>query len=238
LEAPEAGSRTFLRQGFVPDVDIKKALTAFGSTEASIQELEDDGRRKLEEFVDLDLAGLKDLDVEQAVAVLAYTQENKNLYPVLNLAMRSSGAAADARIKKFAAYIFFLSSALQVLPAYKGKVYRGIDVRLAPHLYEVGKTITWQPFSSTTKNPLTTLRFIGKQGTALDGSLFIIHSTAGKEIEELSVYSYEREVLFKENSFFKVMNAYQDEAAKRAMIPDFGGYDVTGLDIYELKQVG
>ena len=75
---------------------------------------------------------------------------------------------------------------------------------MAAHIYEPGKTITWQQFSSASKKQTVAGRFLKSEGSKLTGSIFVIHSKKAKEIELLSVFEEERETLFGCNSHFKV----------------------------------
>jgi len=173
-----------------------------------------------------------------AFAIMAYTEENPLLYPVLNSTMRSTGAAAEAKLKAFMGYIYFLNSALDPLPAFIGRLFRGINILVPDASYPLGKVITWQPFSSATKDIFQTLTFLkGAAGNTLLGTFFIIESISGKEIEELSVYPQEKEVLFKMNSFFRVEAILSTLADKAAALPELSSYNLEGLKVIRLQQV-
>jgi len=172
----------------------------------------------------------------QIAAVMAFTEEGELLYPVLTRCMRSTGYAK--RLHAFLPYIFYLDSALRALPAFTGTVYRGVNVRLNPSLYATGSTITWQHFTSATKRPLVTLNFLSVTGSRVSGSLFIVGSVIGKEVEELSEFPCEEQVVFNLNSFFKVEQGPSNNAEKLALMPDLGAYNLNDVDIYVLQQLG
>ena len=117
------------------------------------------------------------------------------------------------------------------------KVYRGIGVKLAAHLYTPGKTITWQQFSSASKKQSVASNFVDKQGAKLIGSMFVIESSNAKEIDLLSVYPEEQETLFGCNSHFQVLRLITANADKKQALPDLAGYDLSNLDVYELNQL-
>lgn len=237
VESPsKAGARPFIPSGWSPDPDmeIQKALEVFGTDSTSLAHLLTNAQGKLrflhEDFPEI---GLKHIH-----AVLAYTEENPHLYPELNRAMRTQGAVMERRLQRFLPYIFFLSEALQVMPRFEGTLYRGIDKCLPESFYEVGKTITWQQFSSTTKSALVTLGFLHRDADRkLSGSMFVCRG-AGRDISELSHYPSEEEVLFSFNTFWKVVEKPETESAKKLVLGEhFGAYDVSGLDVYVLQQI-
>ena len=75
--------------------------------------------------------------------------------------MRTPGAETDAKIKhKFADYIRHTMNAASGLPNFVGKVYRGIDAHLKAATYAVGRTITWQSFSSSSRSQMAARGFV------------------------------------------------------------------------------
>eukprot|EP00667_Euglena_gracilis_P030139 EG_transcript_41145 len=101
------------------------------------------------------------VDAEHAAAVFAYTQDEPvpQLYSRCNEACRKAGAMAEKRIALFQDYLYHLTHALSVLPAFAGTTYRGIRTLMPPDSYALGKTVTWQAFSSTVgSRPRPTLR--------------------------------------------------------------------------------
>jgi len=159
-------------------------------------------------------------------------------YPVLNSTMRSTGGTAEAKLKAFMTYIYFLNSALDPLHAHIGKVFRGINVLVPEAAYPLGQVITWQPFSSSTKSIFVTMQFMKGAATGRPfGTLFVIESISGKEIEDLSIYPDEAEVLFKMNSFFRVEAILTAAGEKAAALPELSKYDLRDLAVIRLQQV-
>ena len=99
-----------------------------------------------------------------------------------------------------------------------------------------GTTITWQPLSSASKSQITPLQFVITDGSRLSGTYFIIESNGAKEIQELSTFPDEEEVVFRLNAVFTVTAKLTVAADKAAALPGLGSYDLTDLDVYRLTQ--
>ena len=135
-------------------------------------------------------------------------------------------------------YIVHAQSALGSLPTHVGKVFRGMNVLLNRNIYAPGNQITWQAFSSSTKNQTKTINFVNLlSGRKLSGSLFVIDSITGKDIRHFSAYPSEEEVLFPPNSQFKVEKILASEPEKKTLLIYLDAYDMTDLDVYVLKQI-
>ncbi len=66
---------------------------------------------------------------------------------------------------------------------------------------EKGEPITENYYVSTSKD----------KGEAFDkNTKYKIHSKNGKQIEKLSIFPHEKEILFKEGTKFKILNVYKD----------------------------
>lgn len=104
-------------------------------------------------------------------------------------------------------YIEVTNSGLDKLPSYKGTVYRGSD--LPPEVInkykkaaETGEPYTENYYLSTSK----------ERESAFDkNTMYQIKSKNGKQIEKFSLFSDEKEVLFKEGTQFRVKSVYYDE---------------------------
>jgi len=156
-----------------------------------------------------------------------------------NRAMRTPGSDLARHVD----YIFHLQSGLSSLLSHvserQGLVYRGITALLNPEIYAVGKVITWQAFSSSTKAQLAALGFVSElPGSRLRGSMFVIQSVTAKDIRHFSAIPSEEEVLFPPNSQFKVETVATNEAEKKGLLDQLDAYDMTDLDVYTLKQIG
>jgi hypothetical protein len=236
LDAPAAGARNFVPQGFEVTLDVPEAIAQFGHSASHIAQIMDAGRAKA-------FTSPTPLAVAHAAALYAYTEETP-LYGTLNYTMRTphtSSTPTDSDLKRYADYLTHTWSALGSLPTHvsesQGKVYRGIKVLLNPDVYAPGKRITWQAFSSSTKKQTATLDFVNISGRKLSGSLFVIDSITAKDIRHFSAIPSEEEVLFPPNSQFKVAKVVASEQEKKALLNELGAYDMTDLDVYVLKQM-
>ena len=218
-------------------LEVPEAISRFGHSADLVANIMQSGRAKA-------LTAPTPLAAAQAAALFAYT-ENSPLYGTLNYCMRTPHTAStptDTQLKRYADYIWHTIGALGNLPAHvsevHGKVFRGIKVLLNPLIYAAGKRVTWQAFSSSTKNQLATLEFVTQlAGRKLHGSLFVIHSITAKDIRHFSAFPSEEEVLFPPNSQFKVESIVTSEHAKKQLLDQLGAYDMTDLDVYLLRQV-
>jgi hypothetical protein len=97
-----------------------------------------------------------------------------------------AGGMAEKKLAAYRDYLHHVSSAMGSLPTFVGRVNRGaprnrttstcpplrprpppppagINVKLSPGVYAVGKTITWQQLSSASKKQLEAINFVDKQ---------------------------------------------------------------------------
>jgi hypothetical protein len=123
----------------------------------------------------------------ELVAIAYYTASG---YQSLNAALRSGD------LGKFKPIADALNSALSKLPSYSGTVYRGC--MLTSELCEIhqpGAVIQYSGFTSTAS----------EKGRAWDGAQFEIRGKRGVNIDLISSWPGEREVLFPSGSFFRVL---------------------------------
>ena len=237
VEAPAAGARHFVPQGFEVTLDVPEAIARFGHSASHVAQIMNAGRAKAS-------TSPTPLAPAHAAALYAYTEETP-LYGTLNYTMRTpntSSTPTDAELKRYADYLVHTWSALGSLPTHvselQGKVYRGIKVLLNHDIYAPGKRVTWQAFSSSTKKQTATLDFVNVlPGRKLSGSLFVIDSITAKDIRHFSAIPSEEEVLFPPNSQFKVEKVVASEQEKKALLDQLGAYNMTDLDVYVLKQL-
>eukprot|EP00667_Euglena_gracilis_P005727 EG_transcript_5769 len=236
LDAPAAGARVFFPNGWVPQRDVAQAIAVFGHEPAQLEHVLLRGRQIA---MGLQSVYATLVDPEHAAAVFAYTQEDPvtQLYTKCNEACRSTGAAAEKRIALYRDYLYHLTQALSALPAFAGTTYRGVRAVMPPDCYAVGKTVTWQAFTSTTQAATRTVPFLVQNGKKLQGSLFVLRVKTGKDIAEFSEFQYEREVLLGLNSAFQVTGRCKTRREKKAAVPDLAGYDLQPLDVYLMKQL-
>jgi hypothetical protein len=166
------------------------------------------------------------LEVNQIAAIYIYTAETV-FYPQLNQSMRSG-----TDWQPFQDYIYYLTETLKQLPPFNGPVYRGIDCQIPG--YEVGKTIVWPAFSSSTKNPLISINFLYNKS----GTIFLINGKTPREIRDYSAMKTEDEVLFLPNSTFKITSEMKGagRAAFEAIINNGGGHLDPKTIIFELEE--
>jgi hypothetical protein len=95
-------------------------------------------------------------------------------------------------------YIKNMDKSLDKLPNYKGEVYRGIKTgNINDFSSRVGENIKFKGYTSTSKDKEIANDF-GKHIS------FVIKSKRGKNIEKQASAEYEKEILFKRNTKFKI----------------------------------
>ena len=129
----------------------------------------------------------------------------------INFYLRNGG---EPKEEFFERYKKVMNSALDKLESYKGNVYRGADlsseiINKYKKAAETGELYTENYYLSTSKS----------KDTVFDRNTFYeIKSKNGKQIEKLSFFSEEKEVLFKEGTKFKINSVYFDEGANKNVI--------------------
>ena len=74
-------------------------------------------------------------------------------------------------------------------------------------MYETGRIVTWQGFSSASTTARVAADFLGSGGA--DSTLFVLHSRAARDIKQQSAIQAEDEVLFCMDSQFRVHGTMQ-----------------------------
>ena len=116
-------------------------------------------------------------------------------------------------------------------------LFRAITIDVDDSCYAVGKTITWQAYSSSTTDPSVLVNFLKEDKSGL---VFVIESNkTGSDISSLLAMPAEREVLFARNSRFEVTGVVTTAAEKKKLL---GGkkkwrWCVEGLKVCKVKQV-
>ena len=129
----------------------------------------------------------------------------------MNFYLRNGGEPKEDFLEK---YRKVMNSGLDKLESYKGNVYRGADlsseiINKYKKAAETGEPYTENYYLSTSKS----------KDTVFDRNTFYeIKSKNGKQIEKLSFFSEEKEVLFKEGTKFKINSVYFDEGANKNVI--------------------
>ncbi|WP_439236382.1 phage minor head protein [Lonepinella koalarum] len=129
------------------------------------------------------------LSKAEAISIIGYTGE---LYRSLNTALRLDKATEVQKT-----FTRQLNKALDKLPNYIGKTYRIAKLdKKALLRYAEKAIVTEYAFTSTTKN---------KKLKTFSGNVkFVIKGKTGKDIENISLYKNEREVLFKNGKRFYI----------------------------------
>lgn len=129
----------------------------------------------------------------------------------INYYLRNGGEPKEEFFEK---YRKVMNSALDKLESYKGTVYRGSDLSLEvinkyKKAAETGEPYTENYYLSTSKSEKKAFE---------RNTIYEIKSKTGKQIEELSYFSQEKEVLFKEGTKFKINSVYFDEGMNKNII--------------------
>lgn len=134
-----------------------------------------------------------------------------DFYTDINFYLRNGG---EPKEEFFERYRKVMNSGLDKLESYNGTVYRGAD--LSPELInkykkaaQTGEPYTENYYLSTSKSEKRAFE---------RNTIYEIKSKNGKQIEELSYFSHEKEVLFKEGTQFKILKVYVDENINRNVI--------------------
>ena len=231
IDVTAAGARDFFPAGWMPTHCVRGAIKVFGHSDKDLDELAEKGSSLAEELKQFKV----NISAEHTTAVYAYTEEKPtNLYGKLNLACRTPGE--DQKLVVYRDYLHYLIEAVAAVPNFCGTVYRGMDTQPCPEFYAPGKTITWQQFSSASKQQQQACKFVKEvDPKQLYGSMFVIHVKTGKQVELLSQFPEEEEVLLKPNSFFKTSNMVSNDE-KVQLLSDLSAYDMTHLHVYQLTE--
>lgn len=129
----------------------------------------------------------------------------------INFYLRNGG---EPKEEFFERYKKVMNSALDKLESYKGYVFRGADlsseiINKYKKAAETGEPYTENYYLSTSKD---------REGVFDRNTMYQIKSKNGKQIEELSFFSEEKEVLFKEGTKFKINSVYFDEGMNKNII--------------------
>ena len=128
---------------------------------------------------------------EEALLIISYTHEDKinktSPYRIINKKLRERDIQDQLTNKK--SYLCLLLRALRKLPRAKPQtLYRGI--KYDEHEYEIGETIKWKGFSSTSTSMRATQAFLKIKGK-VDRTLFEIKNCRGYDIHDFSDYADE-----------------------------------------------
>ena len=148
------------------------------------------------------------LGVRHAAAIYIYSYEmdhdepQDQIYAAMNAAMRLHDPRGIAFWRPL---IWEIDVALQQLPGYDGRLYRGINCRFDADTYRTGRTVCWPSFSSASQTKGVAQEF----ATGAEGSLFFLQSVRAVPISAISRFPDEAEVLFRPNTTFKITSTLQ-----------------------------
>jgi Zn ribbon nucleic-acid-binding protein len=125
--------------------------------------------------------------------------EGEQIYAAINRCLRLHDHEAIAFWRPL---IWKIDRALAVLPPYKGKLFRGINVRFSEEAYRTGRDVCWEGFSSASADKAVAEQFVKGD----EGSLFILQSASARAISRFSKFPDEAEVLFRPNTVFSVIS--------------------------------
>lgn len=146
------------------------------------------------------------LNVKQITALMAYTNENPNIYRDMN---NKCYIPDRSQIEPYTSYILLLLDALQRLPCYTGnQIFRGVKMDLRADYQDDHRRFTWHGFISATKRleVLSEPLFCGDSGPR---TIFAIELTQG-QARDISPYSMTRgedEILLPPGSTFEVISS-------------------------------
>eukprot|EP01106_Pelomyxa_sp_JSP_P009363 TRINITY_DN2544_c0_g1_i1.p1 TRINITY_DN2544_c0_g1~~TRINITY_DN2544_c0_g1_i1.p1 ORF type:complete len:136 (-),score=27.15 TRINITY_DN2544_c0_g1_i1:146-553(-) len=104
-------------------------------------------------------------------------------------------------------YLYYIFTALNKIPKWKGYVYRGIrakDREVVATEYEAHRRISWSAFTSASARADVAARMFASQGS---GVVFRIKLESGRDISDLSAVGRgESEILLSPNSQFVVVD--------------------------------
>lgn len=141
-----------------------------------------------------DAASYKKLNVEEVLAIHAYTEND--YYKGINKVLRSRSVSKAER-ERYTPIINLMKSGLKKLPVYKGNVIRWVSwSETTLKRLKVGSTKVFKAFTSSSKKP----NFTWSGNTKLQIKAYKAHF-----IGMISQYPTEEEVLFMPNSKFKVL---------------------------------
>ncbi|EQC49901.1 Fic/DOC family protein [Bacteriovorax sp. BSW11_IV] len=140
--------------------------------------------------------------------------------------------------KRALVYRYSLNNALNSFPKFEGTVYSGAVVdekTLKKWNFKVGEDLRFDYFLSTSSDLKIAKGFYSRQIRAWEGEktrvLFEIESLFGRDISSKSKYAYEKEILFKSSSRFKV------ESISEKSLGTIFGDRPESLIVVKLKEV-
>eukprot|EP00667_Euglena_gracilis_P001113 EG_transcript_1114 len=167
--------------------------------------------------------------VEHVQAINLYTMQS-DLYSTCNRMMREGHPEGLAQ---FRPYIWHVHQALTNLPVFEGSTFRGIDCAVPSSLYDIDSVVTWQAFTSSSKNPYIASLFLSRSEDA-PGTLFVLWGHTGRLVKQFSMHMEEDEVLHDYNSQWRVARRmHKDKALLAAAMKR----NLDLVEVYELHEL-
>jgi len=215
-----AGFRQWHANGFVPTPDIREVLAGVCKSRTQVHKF-------IEESKNCTPVKKGELHYDLAAAIIAYTETEIAEY--VNSRLETPGNTDDLR--RIASFVYKLHLALENLPPYRGRVFRGTNKRFGDIV--LGTRIVMQRFMSTSKNPTTALSFCGGKECAF----FVIDASTGRDISYIcAISNSEQEVLFMTNSYFEI-RAIMSESKAKSTFSELENCDLRECTVYVLEQV-
>jgi len=168
-------------------------------------------------------------EAAQIQTINLYSMQS-DLYSSCNKAMREG---LEAGIEQFRPFIYHTHQALRHLAVYHGSTFRGIDCHVPEELYVVDSVVTWQAFTSSSKNPAIASLFLSGKDDA-PGTLFVLFSKTGRLIKPFSMHTEEDEVLHDYNSQWRVHRKMDKD---KALLAAAMKRNLELVDVYVLVEV-
>lgn len=143
------------------------------------------------------------LTIDESASIWLYTMEAKikqeSLYYILNAKLRSEDRSI---LKDWFLYLKLIITGLVKIPSINQKVLRGVSLNLSKQ-FQVGESIIWWGFSSTTTSMGVVEKFCGK---APEKTIFEIDCYSGKDIGFYSRFPAENEILLIAATQFEIVS--------------------------------
>eukprot|EP00668_Euglena_longa_P042688 GGOE01056514.1.p1 GENE.GGOE01056514.1~~GGOE01056514.1.p1 ORF type:complete len:1143 (-),score=373.54 GGOE01056514.1:83-3451(-) len=167
--------------------------------------------------------------LEHIQAINLYTMQS-DLYSTCNRMMRDGFPEG---LEQFRPYIWHVHHALVNLPIFEGSTFRGIDCAVPSSLYDIDSVVTWQAFTSSSKNPYIASLFLSRSEDA-PGTLFVLWGHTGRLVKQFSMHMEEDEVLHDYNSQWRVARRmHKDKALLAAAMKR----NLDLVEVYELHEL-
>ncbi|KAJ9438940.1 NAD(P)(+)--arginine ADP-ribosyltransferase, partial [Diplonema papillatum] len=113
-------------------------------------------------------------------------------------------------------FIFFMNKALDAVQESDDvhatrKTYRGISCSLSRDVYDTGRVLVWAQYSSTSEDQGVAAAFAKGESAA---AVFTMHGTTCVPVKPFSRFAREAELLYKNNTCFRVTEALTKEQAQ------------------------